>query len=41
LIDNGFCVFACPVTTQLQFFLIAIADWKNRHQQGVIDYLQE
>lgn len=34
-------MFACPVTTQLQFFLIAIAGWMNRHQQGVIGYLQE
>ena len=29
------------MTTQLQFFLIAITGWVNRHQQAVIDYLQE
>jgi transposase InsO family protein len=29
------------VTTHLQFFLIAVAGWMNRHQQDVIDYLQE
>jgi transposase InsO family protein len=29
------------VTTQLQFFLVAIAGWVNRHQQAVIEYLQE
>jgi hypothetical protein len=29
------------VTTQLQFFLIAVAGWMNRHQQAVIEYLQE
>jgi len=29
------------VTTQLQFFLIAVAGWVNRHQQAVIEYLQE
>ena len=39
--DSGFCVFACPVTTRLQFFLIAIAGWMNRHQQRVIDDRQE
>jgi len=34
-------VFPFPVTTQLQFFLIAVAGWMNRHQQAVIEYLQE
>jgi hypothetical protein len=34
-------VFPRAVTTQLQFFLIAIAGWMNRHQQEVIKYLQE
>src|SRR5258708_10680647 len=29
------------VTTQLQLFLIAVAGWMNRHQQAVIEYLQE
>jgi len=29
------------VTTHFQFFLIAAAGWMNRHQQDVIDYLQE
>jgi putative transposase len=29
------------VTTQLQFFLVAVAGWMNRHQQAVIEYLQE
>jgi transposase InsO family protein len=29
------------VTTHLQFLLIAIAGWVNRHQQAVIEYLQE
>ena len=29
------------MTTHLQFFLIAVAGWMNRHQQDVIDYLQE
>ena len=29
------------MTTQLQFFLVAIAGWVNRHQQAVIEYLQE
>ena len=29
------------MTTHLQFFLIAVAGWMNRHQQAVIDYLQE
>jgi putative transposase len=29
------------VTTQLQFLLIAVAGWMNRHQQAVIEYLQE
>jgi hypothetical protein len=27
--------------TQLQFILFAIASWVNRHQQAVIEYLQE
>ena len=31
----------CAVTTQLQFFLVAVAGWMNRHQQAVIEYLQE
>src|ERR1035441_9936813 len=31
----------CVVTTQLQFFLVAVAGWMNRHQQAVIEYLQE
>src|ERR1035438_7608667 len=29
------------VTTQLQFLLIAVAGWMSRHQQAVIEYLQE
>jgi len=29
------------VTTQLQFLLVAVAGWVNRHQQAIIDYLQE
>ena len=29
------------VTTQLQFFLVAVAGWMNRHQQAVIEYVQE
>ena len=29
------------VTTQLQFLLISVAGWMSRHQQAVIDYLQE
>jgi hypothetical protein len=29
------------VTMQLQFLLIAVAGWMSRHQQAVIDYLQE
>src|SRR5258708_3670958 len=29
------------VTTQLQFLLIAVAGWMNRHQQAVIEFLQE
>ena len=29
------------MTTQLQFLLIAVAGWMNRHQQAVIEYLQE
>ena len=29
------------MTTQLQFFLIAVAGWMNRHQQAVIEFLQE
>jgi hypothetical protein len=29
------------VATQLRFFLISVAGWVNRHQQAVIDYLQE
>jgi hypothetical protein len=29
------------VTTQLQFLLIAAASWMSRHQQAVIEYLQE
>ena len=31
----------CALTTQLQFFLVAVAGWMNRHQQAVIEYLQE
>src|ERR1017187_7886266 len=30
-----------PVTTQLQFLLISVAGWMSRHQQTVIEYLQE
>src|SRR5271169_913715 len=30
-----------PVTTQLQFLLIAVAGWMSRPQQAVIEYLQE
>src|SRR5450755_4787951 len=29
------------MTTQLQFLLIAVAGWMSRHQQAVIEYLQE
>jgi putative transposase len=29
------------VTTQLQLLLIAVAGWMSRHQQAVIEYLQE
>lgn len=29
------------MTTQLQFFLVAVAGWMNRHQQAAIDFLQE
>jgi hypothetical protein len=29
------------VTTQLQFLLISVAGWMSRHQQTVIEYLQE
>src|SRR5713226_1106935 len=29
------------MTTQLQFLLIAVAGWMNRHQQAVIEFLQE
>jgi hypothetical protein len=29
------------VTTQFQFLLIAVAGWMSRHQQAVIEYLQE
>jgi putative transposase len=29
------------VTTHLQFFLVALAGWMNRHQQDLIDYLQQ
>ena len=29
------------MTTQLQFLLIAVAGWLSRHQQAVIEYLQE
>jgi hypothetical protein len=29
------------VTTHLQFLLIAVAGWVNRHQQALIEYLQE
>src|ERR1017187_1936205 len=29
------------VTTQLQFLFIAVAGWMSRHQQAVIEYLQE
>jgi putative transposase len=34
-------VIPCAVTTQLQFFLVAVAGWMNRHQQAAIDFLQE
>jgi hypothetical protein len=34
-------VFASLVTTEFQFFLIAVISWMNRHQQTVIEYLQE
>jgi putative transposase len=34
-------VIPCVVTTQLQFFLVAVAGWMNRHQQAVIEYVQE
>jgi len=34
-------VFASSVTTQLQFILIAVVGWMNRHQQAIIEYLQE
>ena len=30
-----------PLTTQLQFLLIAVAGWMSRHQQAVIEYLPE
>jgi hypothetical protein len=29
------------VTTQLHFILLAVAGWVNRHQQAVIEFLQE
>ena len=29
------------MTTRLQFLLIAVAGWMSRHQQAVIEYLQE
>ena len=29
------------MTTQLEFFLIAVAGWISRHQQTVVAYLQE
>ena len=29
------------MTTQFQYLLIAVADWVNRHQQAVIEYVQE
>ena len=38
---QGFWVFLSFVTTQLQFFLVAVAGWMNRHQQAVIEFLQE
>jgi putative transposase len=34
-------VIPWEVTTQLQFFLVAVAGWMNRHQQAVIEYLQQ
>jgi putative transposase len=34
-------VFASSVTTQLQLILVAIVGWMNRHQQALIEYLQE
>jgi hypothetical protein len=29
------------VTTQLDFILLAVAGWVNRHQQAVIEFLEE
>lgn len=34
-------MFSSRVTTQLQLILFAVAGWVNRHQQAVIEYLQE